>query len=319
MKNRILSVLFLLVLLSGLTAPAMAVVAQTEEFYVADYADVLSDELEQRIIAAGADLCDRCDGAQIVVVTVDYLDGMYSDEYAMKLFNDWGVGSREYNNGMLLLLAIQENKGWLTVGRGLTADFPDRKAEAYLDEYLWPDFDRGDYETAVEKTMEALFSWFADYYGVNGGSETDEDYYSYSGNDYYDTDEYGYGYDYGYRSPFSALLSRPYTLMILVVVIIYLFNAMRRDKARHNAYYRMMGMPIPPYFFWYMFTPRPYRNWHDPNDRGPRGGGGGWFGGGGSSGGSSGGGFGGFGGGGFHGGGGFSGGGGFGGGGGGRR
>jgi uncharacterized protein len=97
-------------------APAGAVVQRSEEYYVADYAQVLSDDIEQKIISSNVDLEQKCEGAQIVVVTVEYLDGMYADEYAMRLFNDWGVGSREKNNGMLLLLATEEKKCWLTTG-----------------------------------------------------------------------------------------------------------------------------------------------------------------------------------------------------------
>ena len=79
------------------------------------------DSTEQMIIDYNGALEYHCQGAQVVVVTVDYLDGMYSDAYAYQLFNDWGVGSSEYNNGMLLLLAVQENKAWLAYGLGLTS------------------------------------------------------------------------------------------------------------------------------------------------------------------------------------------------------
>jgi uncharacterized protein len=121
MKKRLISASFVLMLALALAVPAFAVVEQSDAYYVADYAGVLSYEIEQKIISSNIDLEQKCKGAQIVVVTVQYLEGIPSDEYAMQLFNDWGVGSKTENNGMLLLLSTEEKKGWLTVESVLLA------------------------------------------------------------------------------------------------------------------------------------------------------------------------------------------------------
>ena len=92
-------------------------------FYVTDEAGVLSPETEKLICDYNGALEYQCKGAQIVVVAVNYLDGRYADEYATELFNAWRVGDAEENNGMLLLLGVQENKAWLTMGRGIDAVF----------------------------------------------------------------------------------------------------------------------------------------------------------------------------------------------------
>ena len=108
--KKFLSLTLAIVLMLAVSVPALAVVEQSSEYYVADYASVLSDATEKAIINYNGALETQCSGAQIVVVTVKYLDGMYSDEYANQLFNDWGVGSKDENNGMLLLLAVNENR-----------------------------------------------------------------------------------------------------------------------------------------------------------------------------------------------------------------
>lgn len=304
--------------------PAGAVVQQSEEYYVADYAQVLSDDIEQKIIASNADLERKCQGAQIVVVTVEYLDGMYADEYAMKLFNDWGVGNSEKNNGMLLLLATEEKKCWLTTGAGISGAFTDSMVDKYFEKYFYKDFDAGRYETAVSKMLEALFSWYADYYNVNnsGASQNNADQrVVYKRGTYY------------YRSDNRALGIAIIWLFVILVIVIVIVSAIASDRRRFRAYYMHMGMPVPTYYPWFIWF-GPHRHWRGPRGPhgpgpgsfggpgpGPRGGGfggfGGGFGGGGRS-GRSGGGFGGFSGG--RSGGGFGrGGGGFGGGGGGRR
>jgi uncharacterized protein len=183
MKKRLASFIVVAVMLAGMFT-AWAVVDKSDEFYVADYANVLSSDLEQEIISLNGDLEYYCQGAQIVVVTVEYLDGMYSDEYALQLFNNWGVGSADENNGMLLLLATQENKAWLTVGDGIYDEFDSDTIDSYFNEYFWDDFDDGNYESAVSEMFNALFNWYGEYYDVadedssysNSGLEPDYGY-----------------------------------------------------------------------------------------------------------------------------------------------
>jgi uncharacterized membrane protein YgcG len=149
------------------TLAASALVLQSEEYYVADYANVLTNRTKQDIISANVDMENKCYGAQIVIVTIKHLEGMYTDEYTNSLFNDWGVGSATHNNGMLLLLVTEEKRGWLAVGAGISDTFTNKMADDYLENYFWPDVDAGRYDTAVRNICEALFSWFAGYYSVN--------------------------------------------------------------------------------------------------------------------------------------------------------
>ena len=167
MKKLRFSLCLLLVLLLGLSlsASAFALVEQDPRFYVTDAAGVLSEETEQRIIDYNGALEYQCKGAQIVVVTVEYLDGMYSDQYAYQLFNDWGVGSAEHNNGMLLLLAVKENKAWLAYGLGLSSVLDGDQVGQMLDRYFWSDFDAGRYDSAVTKLFDALLRWYDQLYG----------------------------------------------------------------------------------------------------------------------------------------------------------
>lgn len=277
MKKRIIALLFALILLTSfLTVSAFAVVEQSAEYYVNDDAGVLSDGLEQDIISVNGELEHYCDGAQIVVVTVEYLDGMYSDEYAMQLFNSWGVGSKDANNGMLLLLATEEKKAWLTVGDGISGIFTDSMADDYFNDYFWDEFDSGNYEQAVIDFFPQLVLWYEKQYNT--------DFFSYyydnisprdSSTEYY-YDE-GYYDNYGYSSfdPYTGtgarimnLLSRMLTIIVFAVIVILITLY---DKRRYRAYYTHIGRPMPPYHFWFLWT-GPHRHWHGP--RGPRGPGG---------------------------------------------
>ena len=290
MMKKTFSFILALCLFLSLGVSAFAVVDQSESFYVADYSNVLSNDTEQMIINYNGSLEQQCQGAQIVVVTVDYLDGMYSDEYAYQLFNDWGVGSADYNNGMLLLLAIQENKAWLAYGLGLSSLIDSDQVDSLLDKYFWKDFDRGNYDEAVTSLLNALLVWYDEQYDaqvVQSGTSVS------SGNQYYT----------GYSQPsfgerLSHALGSIIEILVVIAVLSMLFGGGRRGRGA--------GSWLP----WFLlFNSRSNDRRRDPwdNDRrgGPRGPGG--FGGGGFGGGGFGGGFGG---GSGHGGGGFSGGGG---------
>ena len=290
MMKKTFSFILALCLFLSLGVSAFAVVDQSESFYVADYSNVLSNDTEQMIINYNGALEQQCQGAQIVVVTVDYLDGMYSDEYAYQLFNDWGVGSADYNNGMLLLLAIQENKAWLAYGLGLNSLIDTDQVNSLLDKYFWKDFDRGNYDEAVTSLFNALLAWYDEQYDaqvVQSGTSVS------SGNEYYT----------GYSQPsfgerLSHVLGSIIEILVVIAVLSMLFGGGRRGRG--------VGSWLP----WFLlFNSRSNDRRRDPwdNDRrgGPRGPGG--FGGGGFGGGGFGGGFGG---GSGHGGGGFSGGGG---------
>ncbi len=168
--KRIISFIAALLLCAAMCTGAYALVSPSDEFYVTDSANVLSNETEQMIINYNGALEQQCSGAQIVVVTVDYLGGMYCDEYAYQLFNDWGVGSSEYNNGMLLLLAVQENKAWLAYGLGLNSLISSSDVDDMLDEYFWDDFDSGDYDEAVTALFKALLNWYDEHYDSSTAS-----------------------------------------------------------------------------------------------------------------------------------------------------
>jgi len=181
--KKIFTLLLVLIFCLSFSASAYAVVGQSESFYVADYSNVISSETENEIIAANAALEAQCNGAQIVVVTVDYLDGMYSDEYAYQLFNDWGVGSAQYNNGMLLLLATEENKAWLAYGLGLNSVLDSSKVDDWLEDYFWSDFDRGNYDEAVRELFAVLYEWYYENEGLDA-SFNSSNYYNNSSNAY---------------------------------------------------------------------------------------------------------------------------------------
>ena len=88
-----------------LTGGAQAVAEPPAARYVADEADVLSSETEQDIIDKNQSLFENT-GGEIVVVSVDFMDGMDAADYAMAVAESWGgIGDESLNNGFLLVYA----------------------------------------------------------------------------------------------------------------------------------------------------------------------------------------------------------------------
>lgn len=159
MKNSLFRKLLVLVLAFSLcTLPALAapsVPEPTSDFYVGDFANVLSDELEQYIVEQNQSLYEQ-NGAQIAVVTVDFLDGYDIDDYAVTLFNEWEIGSAEYNNGFLILLAIADDNYYSVPGKGLE----DVLTGGVIDDLQWNYLEDGfadkDYDRGVRAYFDAV-------------------------------------------------------------------------------------------------------------------------------------------------------------------
>jgi uncharacterized protein len=119
--------LWLSLLVAAYFSPA-AVEAQLEfpkpKGYVNDFANVIDAGAKRRLDA----LCKEVDEkthAQIAVVTIDSVEGTPVGDYARLMFNHWGIGYKDDDRGMLILLAITDRTYFISVGRGFEALFPN--------------------------------------------------------------------------------------------------------------------------------------------------------------------------------------------------
>ncbi|HHW03188.1 MAG TPA: TPM domain-containing protein [Thermoanaerobacterales bacterium] len=143
--------------------------------YVYDFADLIdgSDEEEMKTIARAIDIKTK---AQIVVVTVNDLNGMALEDYSLKLFRGWGIGDRQENNGLLVLvnkenlLASRSGRIRIEVGYGLEGAINDAKAGRILDNYALPAFEQKQYSKGILDTFMALAGEVAKEYNLDMSS-----------------------------------------------------------------------------------------------------------------------------------------------------
>ncbi|WP_448375161.1 TPM domain-containing protein [Fervidobacterium sp.] len=133
--------------------------------YINDYVGVVDQEYIQKIISIGKELEEKTT-AQVTAVVVKSLEGLSIEEYAVELFRKWGIGQKDKDNGVLLLVAIADREMRIEVGYGLEGAIPDGKAGRIRDEYIIPYFKQGDYSKGVYYGYLALANEVAKEYNI---------------------------------------------------------------------------------------------------------------------------------------------------------
>lgn len=122
---------------------------------VNDYAGLLSPAAKQRIDAALAEL-ERADSTQVVVLTVPSLAGETVEGYGIRVAEAWRPGQKGLDNGVILLLAQQERKIRIEVGRGLEGTLTDLLAGRIIRDEIAPFLKQGDYDSGIMAGVSAI-------------------------------------------------------------------------------------------------------------------------------------------------------------------
>ena len=120
----------------------------TPSGYVNDFANVLSEPVETEL----SNILNQYAASttnEIAVVTVVSLDGDYIENYAEKLFQEWGIGTSKNNNGVLLLLSVDDRELRIEVGYGLEGAIPDSVADRIIRDDMVPALKDNNYDGAV--------------------------------------------------------------------------------------------------------------------------------------------------------------------------
>ena len=283
--------------------------AAPTDSYVLDEANILNEETEQFVNQKTQALSNTC-GAQIVAVTVEYTGSLSTEQYALTVGENWGVGDKDKDNGIVLLLVPGADDYWCLQGKGLETTLPTSTLSRILQQQMEPQWVKKDYDTGTRQTVQALYEELCSIYGVDPDEAEAAVSGSYSTGFNSNADSYVYQYGSPAGSSVSGMAGAmaPMLFFVVIAVVVILLLIPRGPRGGGG------GGSLLPWLFlfgggprWGSRPPRPPRP-----PRGPGGFGGGFGGGsfgggfgsgGGFGGGFGGGGFGGFGGGGSHGGG----------------
>ncbi len=112
--------------------------------------------LEAKLVAY-----DDSTSNQIAVVTVPTLNGLEPVDYATELGRDWGVGGKEFNNGIIILISTGQGEGesrkvFIATGYGLEGAVPDITAKQIVETDMVPNLQAGNYYRAIDEATSSL-------------------------------------------------------------------------------------------------------------------------------------------------------------------
>lgn len=143
------SFVFLAILVSTII-PAYA--APTQDMMVTDNGEMLTEQDEQEISEMLYNI-NRQTGIEYLVYTIKSLNGEDIETCANRLFRTAGLGDKEKDNGLLLLISYDDRKFRLEVGYGLEGDIPDTQA-ANIINTMTPYFKEGNYGDGVKAAVK---------------------------------------------------------------------------------------------------------------------------------------------------------------------
>jgi uncharacterized protein len=124
---------------------------------VVDDAGVLNSSTVGELTRMLADH-ERTTGEQVVVVTLDSLQGYTIEDYGYQLGRHWGIGQKGANTGALLIVAPKEHKVRIEVGYGLEGTLTDAICSTIIQNYILPSLKRGDFNAGVRAGTTSILS-----------------------------------------------------------------------------------------------------------------------------------------------------------------
>lgn len=156
-----------------LTALFCSLVTQAQDFpepskhLVTDYAQVLSAEdisrLEQKLLAY-----EDSTSTQVAIVLLPSTGNYEAADYAVRLAEKWGIGTKEKNNGLIILAAIEDRKVTIQTGYGMEGPVPDAICKRIIENEIKPNFKQGDYYAGLDAATTAIIQYSKGEYKSEG-------------------------------------------------------------------------------------------------------------------------------------------------------
>ncbi len=124
---------------------------------VVDQANIIPADTRSAITVKLAELESKS-GIQLVVATVNSLEGQEIEPYANELFRTWKLGEKAKNNGVLLLVAPNEHRVRIEVGYGLEGTLTDALSKIIITNAITPRFKTGDFGGGIVRGVDDIIT-----------------------------------------------------------------------------------------------------------------------------------------------------------------
>ncbi len=146
--------LALLLLMMAFAAPAQPEFPQLTG-RVVDRAEMLDEQTESRITQMLASH-EQATTEQVVVVTLNDLQGYPIAQYGYQLGREWGIGQEGEDNGALLIVAPNEREVRIEVGYGLEGRLTDAQSSVIINQIITPAFSNGNFAAGITEGVTAM-------------------------------------------------------------------------------------------------------------------------------------------------------------------
>lgn len=139
----LLSVLIFILTLPYFVKGASNIPVPTKLKYINDYVGIVDEGSKNYIVSLGSELENKT-GSQAAVVIISSLEGKDIESYSNELFRSWGIGQKGKDNGLLILLSINDKKWRVEVGRELEGVITDIYSSRVMNSEAIPLFKKKD-------------------------------------------------------------------------------------------------------------------------------------------------------------------------------
>lgn len=125
--------------------------------YVNDYTNTLTVE-QKSTLESKLTTFEQESSNEIAVVIIDSLKGDYIENFAEKLFRNWKIGKKESNNGVLILVAINDRQMRIEVGYGLEGSLTDVQSSWIINNVMKPRFKESRYYEGIDESVDKIIA-----------------------------------------------------------------------------------------------------------------------------------------------------------------
>ncbi len=134
---------------------ATSLTVPTYKGYINDYANIISPATENKLEGA-LQLFERTDSTQIAVLTINSLEGDSLEDFSIRTVDQWKIGQKGKDNGVLFLIVSKDRKMRIEVGSGLEGVLTDLMSGRIIDQIVAPLFKGGKFDNGVESGLAAI-------------------------------------------------------------------------------------------------------------------------------------------------------------------
>ena len=152
LRQPLLAVIIFFALASGLVS---ALDVPPLRGRVNDYANVMRQD-QARTLESRLAQFEQETGHQVVVLTIPTLDGEDIEGFSIRVAENWKIGKKGFDNGVILVVAVKDRRLRLEVGYGLEGVLPDAIAKTIISDYIVPHFRAQDYAGGIVAGIDAV-------------------------------------------------------------------------------------------------------------------------------------------------------------------